>query len=154
VTNRLQFAIEVMVMRANAGFHADQHGCMLASRTSTWPFLLQYDTAPILADHVERVLTTISMPITAIALLSFCGMACSLSFAPLPASLTAVLKYGRTHPMTGLRRIVALHCAFGLACRTTRHLMHVESLRTCFALMIQREIEARFLGAMQLPSRS
>jgi hypothetical protein len=62
VTNRLQFAIEVMVMRANAGFHADQARLHVGKPyldLATRPFLLQYDTAPILADHVERVLTNI-----------------------------------------------------------------------------------------------
>ena len=100
VTKRLQFAIEVMVMRANAGFHADRHGCMLASRTSTWPlpFLLQYDTAAYLADHVERVLTNIGADYRDRAV----ELACS--FAPLPASLTAVLEHGRTIPMIGLHQ--------------------------------------------------
>jgi hypothetical protein len=82
-----------------------RHGCMLASRNldldGHLPFLLQYDTAPIWPITWNECLP-ISVPITAIALLSFCDMACSLSFAPLPASLTAVLEHSRTIPMIGL----------------------------------------------------
>jgi hypothetical protein len=43
------------------------------------------------------------LPITAIALLSFCGMACSSSLAPLPASLAAGLEYGGTIPLSDIR---------------------------------------------------
>jgi hypothetical protein len=51
------------------------------------------------------------MPITAIALLSFCDMACSLTLAPLCQLLSpAGLKHGRTIPSAALRGLEILHC--------------------------------------------
>src|SRR5215467_12280985 len=54
----------------------------------------------------------ISMPTTAIALLSLCDMACSLTLAP-PSQLRwlAGLEHGRTIPLAVISRVELAHCS-------------------------------------------
>src|SRR6516165_6663388 len=106
VAKRLKLATEMM--RADASLHANRQGCKLASRASTWP-----------RDHFCRntmlprrswptrwnEFLPISMPITAISLLSFWDMACSFVFdAPCQATYAlAGREHGRTIPLADIR---------------------------------------------------
>ena len=75
MAKRLQLATEMT--RADAGLHADQAGRQVGEPRFhlARPLLPQHDlTTLVLPYDVERALP-ISMPITAIALLSLCDMA-------------------------------------------------------------------------------
>ena len=76
---------------------------MLANRASTWlrDHFCRRTIAPRLSGPTTwNEFLPISMPITAIALLSFCKMACSLSLVPPYQLLSpAGLEHGRTIPL-------------------------------------------------------
>src|SRR5215472_8754215 len=91
-----------------------RHGGRLASRASTWP-----------RDHFCRStilprrswptrwneFLPISMPITAISLLSFSDMACSFVFgAPCQLGLLEGREHGRTIPFSDMRHHFLLRC--------------------------------------------
>jgi hypothetical protein len=101
---------------------------MLASRVSTWP--RDHFCRSTIAPRPSRPTTwneflPISIPITAITLLSFSAMACSFRWAP-PASLLAgrAKEHGRTIPLPDLMTNPSSTCL-------TRLLSQDRSTATC-----------------------
>jgi hypothetical protein len=82
MAEHLQLPTEMML--PDAGLHPDQASLHVGKprfHLAARALLSQHNrTALVVAYDVER-----SIPITATALLSFCGMACSLSWRPPPA---------------------------------------------------------------------
>src|SRR6266478_4405201 len=80
-----------------------RQGGILASRASTWPrdHFCRSTMAPRASwPTTWNEFLPISMPITAIAVLGVCDMACSLSLAPLAQlRLLAGQEHGRTIPL-------------------------------------------------------
>src|SRR5205814_8856548 len=83
-----------------------RHGGRLASRASTWPrdHFWRSTSAPRRSwPTMWNEFLPISMPITAILLLSFSDMACSFVFdAPCQLGLMAGLEHGRTIPFSDI----------------------------------------------------
>src|SRR5207248_9135764 len=83
-----------------------RHGGRLASRASTWPrdHFWRSTRAPRRSwPTMWNEFLPISMPITAILLLSFSDMACSFVFgAPCQFGSLAGLEHGRTNPFSDL----------------------------------------------------
>src|SRR6516165_9341254 len=86
-----------------------RHGGRLASRASTWPrdHFCRSSKAPRRSwPTMWNEFLPISIPITAISLLSFCNMACSLSLVPPCQHPTlAGLEHGRTIPLAAVSRV-------------------------------------------------
>src|SRR5262245_32361251 len=91
-----------------------RQGDRLASRASTWPrdhFCCSTISPRLSCPTRWNEFLPISMPTTAIALLSLCDMACSLILAP-PGQLRwlAGLEHGRTIPLPDMSGPLLLRC--------------------------------------------
>src|SRR5258707_9981279 len=98
------------MMRTDARFLPIRQGGVLASRASTWP--RDHFCRSTMAPRLSRPMTwkeflPISMPATAIAVLSFEGIACVFG-APCQRNLLAGQEHGQTIPLAGNRQPILL----------------------------------------------
>src|SRR6202158_2855179 len=97
-----------------------RHGGMLAKRASTWPrdHFCRSTMAPLSSGPTMwNEFLPISIPTTAVVVLSVWDMACSLSLAPLPSILLlAGREHGRTIPLADVEQI-GHPSPFLIACR-------------------------------------